>query len=105
MAELRGVGRLGWEVSRGTLPVQADSDAVNMSYLIKSLPGQGLRFLGIGAVSLLAYVVIYLLLRPVLSAETANALSLFVTAVANTAGNRRITFGIRGRAHAARHQL
>lgn len=27
-----------------------------------------------------------------------------VTAVANTAANRRITFGIRGRSHAARHQ-
>jgi putative flippase GtrA len=105
MADLRGVARLGWAISRGTLAVPADADAVHMSYAIKGLPGQALRFLGIGAVSLLAYVVIYLLLRPVLSAETANAVSLFVTAVANTAGNRRITFGIRGRANAARHQL
>jgi putative flippase GtrA len=105
MADLRGVARLGWAISRGTLPVPADADAVDMSFAIKGLPGQALRFLGIGAVSLLAYVVIYLLLRPALSAEAANALSLFVTAVANTAGNRRITFGIRGRAHAARHQL
>jgi putative flippase GtrA len=105
MADLRGVARLGWAISRGTLPVPADADAAPMSYAIKSVPGQVLRFLGIGAVSLVAYVVLYLLLRPVLSAEAANALSLFVTAVANTAGNRRITFGIRGRAHAARHEL
>jgi putative flippase GtrA len=105
MADLRGVARLGWAISRGRLPVPADTDATRMSYAIRGLPGQGLRFLGIGAVSLLAYVVIYLLLRPLLSAEAANALSLFVTAVANTAGNRRITFGIRGRAHAAVHQL
>lgn len=105
MADLRGVARLGWAISRGTLPVPADAEAVHMSYAIKGLPGQVLRFLGIGAVSLLAYVVLYLLLRPMLSAELANAVSLFVTAVANTVGNRRITFGIRGRAHAARHQL
>jgi putative flippase GtrA len=31
--------------------------------------------------------------------------SLLVTAIANTAVNRRFTFGIRGRAWAARHQM
>jgi putative flippase GtrA len=30
---------------------------------------------------------------------------MLATAVVNTAVNRRVTFGIRGRAHAARHQL
>jgi len=52
-----------------------------------------------------AYVLLYLLLRGSMTAQTANALSLLVTAVANTAVNRRVTFGIRGRAHAARHQV
>jgi len=103
--DLRGIARLSWAISRGKLPVPRDTGAIHMSYAIKGLPGQVLRFLGIGVVSLVAYVVIYLLLRPVLSAEAANAVSLFVTAVANTAGNRRITFGIRGRVYAARHQL
>jgi hypothetical protein len=32
-------------------------------------------------------------------------LSLLATAVANTAANRRLTFGISGRLHAARHQV
>jgi SAM-dependent methyltransferase/putative flippase GtrA len=105
MADLWGVARLGWSISRGTLPAPAGAGAPQMSYAIKRLPGQVLRFIGIGVVSLLAYVVLYLLLRPVLSAQAANAVSLFVTAVANTAGNRRITFGIRGRARAARHLL
>jgi putative flippase GtrA len=41
----------------------------------------------------------------VMSAEAANAVSLLVTAIGNTAVNRRFTFGIRGRAQAARHQL
>ena len=53
----------------------------------------------------MAYIVIYLLLPNVLSAQTANALTQFVTAGCNTDANRRITFGIRGRMHAARHQI
>ncbi|MBO0825936.1 MAG: bifunctional glycosyltransferase family 2/GtrA family protein [Actinobacteria bacterium] len=105
MGDLRGIARLSWAIMRGTLEAPADSGAIRMSYAIKRIPGQVLRFLGIGVVSLLAYVILYLLLRTVLSAQAANAVSLFVTAVANTAGNRRITFGIRGRAHAVRHQL
>jgi putative flippase GtrA len=63
------------------------------------------RFVVVGVASTVAYVLLYLLLRGVLAAQAANALSLLITAVANTAANRRLTFGIRGRAHAARHQL
>jgi putative flippase GtrA len=63
------------------------------------------RFAVVGVASTAAYVVLYLLLRAVLPAQAANALSLLITAVANTAANRRLTFGIRGRTHAARHQL
>ena len=40
-----------------------------------------------------------------MAAQAANALSLLLTAVANTAANRRVTFGVRGRARAARHQV
>jgi putative flippase GtrA len=62
------------------------------------------RFAAIGAASTLAYVLLYLALRGTLGAQAANALSLLVTAVANTAVNRRFTFGITGRRHAVRHQ-
>ena len=58
-----------------------------------------------GVASTLAYIVLYLLLRQAMSAQAANAVSLLVTAIANTAVIRRFTFGIRGRARAARHQL
>ncbi len=58
----------------------------------------------VGVASTVAYVLLYLLLRGALAAQAANAVSLLATAVANTAANRRLTFGIRGRAHAARHQ-
>jgi putative flippase GtrA len=63
------------------------------------------RFVVIGAASTLAYLLIYLALRRGLAAQTANAISLLVTAVANTAVNRRVTFGISGRQHVVRHQL
>ena len=62
------------------------------------------RFAAIGAASTLAYVLLYLALRGTLGAQAANALSLLVTVVANTAVNRRFTFGITGRRHAVRHQ-
>jgi glycosyltransferase involved in cell wall biosynthesis len=55
------------------------------------------RFVGIGAVSTLAYALLYLLLRPGLGAGGANALALGLTAVTNTQANRRLTFQIRGR--------
>ncbi len=62
-------------------------------------------FTAIGVASTVAYLLLFLLLRSVMPAQAANALSLLVTAVANTAANRRLTFGIRGRAQAARHQV
>src|SRR5215216_7885431 len=63
------------------------------------------RFLGIGVVSTLAFALLFLALRGPLGAAGANAAALAVTAVANTAANRRLTFGIRGRKDVVRHHL
>jgi putative flippase GtrA len=46
---------------------------------------------------------LYLLLRGALGAGAANAAALAVTAVGNTAANRRLTFDVRGRAGLLRH--
>ena len=56
------------------------------------------RFAAIGIVSTLAYALLYAVLRTVTSADASNATALIVTAVGNTAANRRFTFGVRGRA-------
>jgi len=56
------------------------------------------RFLAIGAVSTLAYAVLFLALRSPLGVAAANAVALAMTAVANTQANRHVTFGLRGRA-------
>ena len=45
-----------------------------------------------------------MLFRPALDAQAANVAALLVTAIGNTAANRRFTFGVRG-SGVARHQL
>jgi putative flippase GtrA len=45
------------------------------------------------------------LLHPLLGAAGANAAALALTAVANTAANRRLTFGVRGRDGLVRHHV
>jgi putative flippase GtrA len=114
LGDLRGIVRLGTGLARGTIaiPVLGDPSPGGLRprsgqppIRYGSLAGQLARFVAVGVTCTVAYVLIYLLLRGALSAQAANALSLLITAVANTALNRRLTFGIRGRAHAARHQL
>jgi len=115
LADLRGIARLGTGLARGTISVPAlgspsppglrppagDPRAGRYG----QLAGQLARFIVVGVASTAAYVLLYLLFRGAIAAQAANAASLLLTAVANTAVNRRVTFGIRGRMHAARHQL
>ncbi len=60
-------------------------------------------FAVIGAASTLAYIALYAWLRQVAPAGIANALALLITAVGNTAANRWLTFGIRGKEGLGRH--
>lgn len=52
-----------------------------------------LTFGAIGIASTAAYAVLYLAIRSVTGPAAANALALVITAVGNTAANRRLTFG------------
>lgn len=63
------------------------------------------RFLGIGVASTLAYAMLFLVLASPVGSASASALALAITAVANTAANRRLTFGVRGRERLARQHL
>jgi putative flippase GtrA len=125
--DLRGIARLGTGLARGTIRVPelrgaqprppggppADGPArgpgtgtgTSTGGPGRRLTGQLASFVLIGVASTVAYVLLYLLLRGVMAAQAANAVSLLLTAVANTGVNRRVTFGIRGRRHAARHQV
>jgi putative flippase GtrA len=107
LADLRGMYRLGVGFARGSIqvPELRGSTAGLARSRHADLPLQIARFTVIGVASTIAYIVLFLLLRGVMSAQAANVISLLVTAVANTAANRRVTFGISGRSNAARHQF
>ncbi len=95
LADLRGIARIGTALARGTLPADGARPGL--------LP-QLLRFALVGAVSTVAPLLLDAALRPVTGAQAANALALLVCALANTAANRRFSFGVRGRPGALRHQ-
>ncbi len=80
LADLRGVARLIWQVSLA-------------------------RFVVIGAASTLAYAVLFVTFAGALGSRGANLAALTLTALANTAANRRFTFGVRGRRRIVRDQL
>jgi putative flippase GtrA len=61
------------------------------------------RFAIVGLASTAAFALGFLLLRGPLGAQAANFAVLLLTAVANTAANRRLTFGFRGPDGALRH--
>src|SRR5262249_7211959 len=108
LADLRGIARLRWGLARGTIRVPrlgplAPGDPEGRAGR-PALRRHLASFLAIGVASTIGYVACYLGLRTALPAQAANAVSLLVTALLNTAVNRRVTFGIRGRAGLARHQ-
>jgi putative flippase GtrA len=106
LADLRGMARLGSGLARGSIEVpRLRGSSLAGARPAPELPLQVVSFAVVGIASTIAYILLYLLLRGVMSAQAANVLSLLVTAVANTAVNRRLTFGISGRRHAARHQV
>jgi putative flippase GtrA len=112
LADLRGIGRLGRALLTGALPLAQLRAQLGRAPLTPppaqvpvGLPRQLARFAAVGVASTLAYLVLFVATRGVLGAQPANLLALLVTAVANTAANRRLTFGISGRRHAGRHHL
>src|SRR3954449_2151777 len=83
--------RTAWDDLRGVARLAAD--------------GAIARFLLVGVLSTVAYALLFLLLRGALGAGGANIAALAITAVANTAANRRYTFGVRGREGLAGHHI
>jgi len=109
--DLKGVWRLLRGFATGRIPVARLRAELARDDIPASVPGvpngmlaQMLRFAAVGVASTLAYFVIYLLLRP-FGAQAANLAALLITAVLNTAANRRFTFGISGSSGALKHHL
>ena len=107
-ADLKGIGRLLRSFANGVIPVNAIAAQLNPSGL-SAAPGsllrQAVRFGAVGVVSSAAYVALFMMMQGSLGAQVANLIALLLTAIGNTAANRRFTFGVGGRANATRHHV
>lgn len=106
VTDLKGVGRLLRGFADGSIPVNAIAAQLSpsrRSAAPRSLLRQVVRFGAIGVASTAAYLLLFVLLHPVIGAQAANLVALLVTAVGNTAANRRFTFGVAG--NVARHHV
>ncbi|MCM1965455.1 glycosyltransferase [Streptomyces sp. G1] len=110
--DLKGVWRVGRALAVGALPLDRlarpfgddPRDRTALPGVPRGLARQLLGFCAVGALSTLLYLLLYSAARTAAGPQLANAAALLLSAVANTAANRRLTFGVRGRARAVRHQ-
>lgn len=109
--DLKGVWRVGRALATGSLsldrlarPFGDDPRDREIQDVPRGLARQLLGFCVVGALSTLFYLLLYSGFRTFSGSQIANALALLVSAVANTAANRRLTFGVRGRGGVVKHQ-
>ncbi|MFY1677763.1 MULTISPECIES: bifunctional glycosyltransferase family 2/GtrA family protein [unclassified Streptomyces] len=109
--DLKGVWRVGKALATGALPLERltrpfgdDPRDRELADVPRGLPRQFVGFCVVGVLSTLTYLLLYSGFRLLAGPQVANALALLLSAVANTAANRRLTFGVRGRGGAMRHQ-
>ncbi|MFJ5077081.1 glycosyltransferase [Streptomyces sp. NPDC088553] len=109
--DLKGVWRVGRALATGSLPLDRlarpfgdDPRDRELTGVPGGLARQLVGFCVVGVLSTLFYLALYSLFRLGVGPQIANAGALLVSAVANTAANRRLTFGVRGRDRAVRHQ-
>ncbi|MFK0296874.1 glycosyltransferase [Streptomyces sp. NPDC090442] len=109
--DLKGVWRVGRALATGALPLDRlarpfgdDPRDRELSGVPRGLARQVLGFAVVGALSTLLYLGLYSLFRLGVGPQLANAAALLVSALVNTSANRRLTFGVRGRERAVRHQ-
>jgi putative flippase GtrA len=111
-ADMRGIARLARALAAGKLPVHDLRAQLGRAPLEPATPGvppgltrQLVRFGAVGVLSTAAYLLLFVLLHHPLGAQGANMAALLSTTVANTALNRRFTFGVVGRQRRTRQQL
>jgi putative flippase GtrA/glycosyltransferase involved in cell wall biosynthesis len=107
--DLKGMVRVTRGLASGRIPVDRVYEELGRHPFDSPRPptffGQVIRFGAVGLLSTAAYALLYLVFSAVMTGFVANFLALLITAIANTAANRRFTFGVRGRSGVARHQF
>ncbi|MEW1805636.1 bifunctional glycosyltransferase family 2/GtrA family protein [Pseudarthrobacter sp. NPDC080039] len=107
--DLKGMVRVAGSLVKGVIPVQAIYAELGRRPLAPlsrpSFFGQVLRFGLVGVASTLAFALLYLMMQGPFGSQEANFLALLLTAVGNTAANRRFTFGISGPEKLFTHQF
>jgi len=102
LADVRGIARVGRALAGGRLPLHTVRSQLGRAPLTPpdevpaTLTRQLVRFATIGVASTVAYLALFVATRPALGAQAANLVALLLTALGNTAANRRMTFGVRG---------
>ena len=106
-ADLFGVARLLRGFANGSIPVNSITAQLGSRRPAPagSLLRQVVRFAAIGVLSTVAYLLLFVALHPAIGAQAANLVALLVTAIGNTAANRRFTFGVAGTSAMARHHV
>lgn len=104
-ADLKGIARLARGFATGAIPVREIAAQLGSARAAAphNLLRQVVRFGTVGVASTAAYLFLFSALHASVGAQAANLVALLITAIANTAANRRFTFGVRGAAGAARH--
>ena len=108
-ADLKGVGRLLRGFASGSIPVQCHRGATGSVAVVRGARTRcSARSCGsarVGVASTAAYLLLFMLLHGTIGAQAANLVALLVTAIGNTAANRRFTFGVAGGKRVARHHV
>ncbi len=106
VADVRGMIRVGRGLMNGSIPLDTISVPERIEVDRRArLAGQILRFIGVGVGSTLLFSALFLLFRLWLPPQAASVTALLLSTIANTAVNRRYTFGVQGRRRVMRHQL
>ncbi len=107
--DLKGMIRVARSILTGRVPVERIYAELGRRPFKQprspSFFGQVVRFGVVGALSTVAYALLYLGFEHLVDGQIANFLALLLTAIANTAANRRFTFGVQGRSGVMKHQF
>ena len=104
-ADIRGMARLARGFANGSIPLdQIRARPEIEPEADRSLLGEVVRFAIVGVASTALFAGLFLVFREFAGPLAANIAALLLATVANTAVNRRFTFGLRSRRGAVKHQ-